>query len=160
VELCRGVNATSLINLVNTEIITPMQSKPNYSFDILLYVKFGSTSNPQCSFASYSHTDNCNYLKEAVRAIGNLHWMPLIVSTATQWKQYFGNSCDTFATDTGAMLSYAVYDSTGHPTLTQSYDDFVPFGGFAKGNIWTKQVGGVTTVPLLCGPTAWHAYVI
>jgi len=50
-------------------------------------------------------------------------------------------------------------------TSTQSFDDFVPFGGWKvnhgvnDGVIYAKQVGGTVKVPLLCGHTAWHALI-
>jgi len=44
---------------------------------------------------------------------------------------------------------------------TQSFADFVPFGGYTldSGLVNFKQVGGNVTIPLLCGSTAWHAFV-
>ena len=131
-----------------------------------LYIKVVPSKNPDCSWESYSQSDNCNFLKEAVNAVwkGGRYrgqWVPYIFSTANIWKKYFGSTCDTFAKDTGAYLSYAIYDSTGHVVSTQTKHDFVPFGGWAAGDwhIIAKQVGGSVRVPLLCGHKAWHALV-
>jgi len=162
VELCRGINATSQINLVNTEILSPLatfnQLIPQYHF---FYIKVQPTSNPECSWEGYSHSDNCNFLKEAANAVNNLGWITTIFSTANIWKHFFGSSCDTFAADTQAIMGYANYDRTGQVNSVQSFDDYVPFGGWivAPNSVMGKQVGGNVTVPLLCGHKAWHAFV-
>jgi len=126
-----------------------------------LALKVQPSINPDCSWESYSQSDNCNFLTEAINAVKHLYSFPTIFSTARIWEQFFGSSCDNFATDSWITLWYANYDSTGHVTSARSLDDFVPFGGWTaqSGSIIMKQVGGNVTVPLLCGPTAWHAFV-
>jgi len=103
VEICRGGNATSQINLVEGELVSS-QGDPYAVFNGMFYIKVQPSINLQCSWESYSHSDNCNYLKEAVGAVRNLGslWNPNIITTAHIWQQFFGNSCDTFATDTSS----------------------------------------------------------
>jgi len=118
-EICRGINATSQINLVNTEIVAPivtvMDNNGVFASDAYIFIKVEPSSNPECSWEGYSQSDNCNFLKEAAGAVVNWNnvWTPCIFSTARIWRQFFGSSCDTFATDTNAPLWYANYDSTG-----------------------------------------------
>ena len=114
---------------MSTEILAPVSNNPeNYP---LVFIKVEPRSNPECSWAGYSPLDNCNFLKEATNAVWHLgSYTPAIFSTAPIWEQFFGSSCDTFAADTGALLSHASYNSTGQVTSTHSYNDFVPFGGF------------------------------
>ena len=133
-----------------------------YGYDI--FIKVEPSSNPDCSWEGYSQLDNCNFLKEAVNAIWNIEGpvgfiMAGVFTTARIWKQFFGSSCDTFATDADAFLWYAQYDSTGHATLTQSFDDFVPFGGWKVNDFIAKQIGGDVKVPLLCESKAWYPFV-
>ena len=127
-------------------------------------IKVEPSSNPECSWEGYNSSDNCNFLKEAVNAARSMWSMSIdvirtVFSTARIWKQFFGNSCDTFAADTVVMVSYANYDNTGHVNSTPSFDDFEPFGGWTAGSVLFKQIGGNVTVPLLCGSTKWHAFV-
>ena len=130
IEICRGINATSQINLVNTDIINRLKSNSQDNFRGLFYIKVKSSIHPDCSWESYGHSDNCNFLKEAANAVQNIGWSPVIFSTSLIWKQFFGSSCDTFASDSNAWLEYANYDATGHVSSTQSFADFVPFGGW------------------------------
>jgi len=105
VEICRGINATSQINLVNTNVLTPLINKKKNRFNGRFVIKVVLSSNPDCSWAGYSHSNNCNFLKEAVKAAGSLgSWFPTVFSTASIWAQFFGSSCDTFASDTGSYL--------------------------------------------------------
>ena len=87
--------------------------------------------------------------------------MQFITFTVHIWKQFFGISCNTFEAYKGAYHWYAHYDSTGNVTSTQSYADYVPFGGWKTGSpmVRIKQIGGNVTVPLLCGGPAWHTFV-
>jgi len=126
-----------------------------------LYIKVEPSSNPECSWEGYSHSDNCNFLKEAANAVSFTSWHLGVFSTAHIWKRLFGSSCDTFAVDTEAYLWYANYDSSGHVISTQSFGDLVAFGGWTvvSKQVTAKQVGGNVTVPLLCGHKAWHAFV-
>ena len=160
VEICRGINATSQINLVNTDIMIPAHTNPA-NHNRMIAIKVEPSSNPTCSWAGHTAIDNCNFLTEAVNAVTHLGWFPSVFSTANIWKQFFGSSCDTFATATGAAVWYAKYDNTGHVTSSNTFDDFVPFGGWALSGrkVTIKQISGNLTVPLLCGSTAWHAFV-
>jgi len=72
VEICRGINATSQINLVNDQIITPLLTNPEANFGSILYIKVEPSINPDCSWEGYNPSDNCNYLKEATMAVLNL----------------------------------------------------------------------------------------
>jgi len=67
VEICRGINATSQIQLVNTEIINPVPAL--YGSTGNFFIKVEPTHNPDCSWEGYSPLDNCNFLKEAIRAM-------------------------------------------------------------------------------------------
>ena len=142
-----------------------MSNIPQATYDYTIFIKVEPSSNPDCSWEGYSQSDNCNFLTEAANAVTNLgdgaSWYPTIFTTAPIWNQFFGSSCDTFKADTGALISYANYDNTGNVVSTQSYADFVPFGGWIVSNreIMMKQVDGNVTLPLLCGNKAWHAFV-
>jgi hypothetical protein len=100
---------------VNTYVLNPVKSItdkiPQYHF---FYLKVQPTSNPSCSWTSYSYADNCQFLKDAVSAIKSLGWNPVIFTTVHIWRVFFGYDCDTFAQDTGALVGYAKYDHTGH----------------------------------------------
>jgi len=150
VELCRGINATSQINLVHSKISS---FYPIY----FVWMKVEPSSNPECSWEGYSQSDNCNFLKEAAQAI-NTRNSPGVFSTARIWKQFFGSSCDTFATDIGALNIWSNYESSaGRVNSPKSFDDYVPFGGWTSPGI--KKLVGSVTIPLLCGHKAWHALV-
>lgn len=144
-------------------IINPLSGNPSAFFVKEFYIKVEPSSNPDCSWEGYSHSDNCNFLTEAANAINNIgdFWSPGVFTTANIWNSFFGSTCSTFAGDTGAQLWYADYDSTGNVNSVQSFDDYVSFGGwsYAAQNLGMKQVGKSTTVPLLCGHTAWHALI-
>ena len=140
-----------------SDILFPLISSSQASFDNFFYIKVEPTSNPDCSWAGYSQSDNCNYLKEAVNAVHSIGWSPAIFSTAHIWALFFGSSCDTFATDTGSFLWYVDYNSTGNVDSTPDFSDFVSFGGWTAPLV--KQVSGSVTIPLLCGNTAWHAFL-
>ena len=108
-----------------TEVFTPLF--PRYSnFTFFFMIKVEPSSNPECSWEGYNSSDNCNFLKEAVNAARSMsrYVIRTVFSTARIWKQFFGNSCDTFAADIGVMVSYANYDNTGHVNSTPSFDDF------------------------------------
>ena len=162
VEICRGINATSQINLVNSGVITPMMTNPSVYTNYLVYIKVEPSVNSACSWEAYTQQDNCNYLMEAANAVSNLgFWTPVVFSTSNIWSKFFGSNCENMALSTGALLSYADYETTGQVTSRQTFDDFLPFGGWSvgNGNIYIKQVGGNVTVPLLCSSTPWHAFV-
>ena len=162
VEICRGINATSQINLVNTELFTPLNSNPKSSFYFMFFIKVVPSSNPECSWESYSYSDNCNFLRETINAVVSVAGAaPNIFSTAQIWAKFFGNSCNSLGAETGASVSYASYDASGHVTSTQSLSDYVPFGGWtvSSGQVVAKQIDGSLTVPLLCGSIAWHAFI-
>jgi len=130
-EICRGIDSASQINLVNTEILTPMFD--SFHSDWFVYIKVEPSVNPDCSWENYSQLDNCNYLKEAVSNVRNLvDWSAAVFSTAPVWAQFFGSSCDTFAADTHPSLWYADYNIKGNVNSSQSFDDFVSFGGWTS----------------------------
>ena len=109
VEICRGIDPVSQINLVNTELLIPLSKYRRSNFYQVLVIKVVPNSNPECSWDNHSHLDNCNFLKDAANAVWNIHvygspLTPTIFSTAHIWKKIFGSSCDFFATDTGAIL--------------------------------------------------------
>jgi hypothetical protein len=102
---------------------------PNlYNF---LYIKVEPNHTPGCSWEGYNHTDNCNYLTEAINAINANapDWfLPGVFSTARIWAQYFGNQCDNIGQmNPPVWLWYANYESNGHVNSTLSMEDFVPF---------------------------------
>jgi len=159
-EICRGINATSQINLVNSEIMTPMVTLPSAWPNHQVVIKVVPSVNPDCSWEVYAQQDNCNYLTEAVKAVKNLRWTPIIFTTYNLWNKYFGATCADFSQSTGAQLFYAIYDATGKVNSVPSFNGFVPFGGWSiAGMHITKQIGGSVLVPLLCGNKAWHALV-
>lgn len=113
VELCRGINATSQINLVNTQILVPLDSGTTY-FQYVLYLKVNPNSNPECTWEGYSQQDNCNFLKEAAEATYTVTTkQPIIYTTANIWAKFFGNSCNTFARDMLSGLAYTQYNANG-----------------------------------------------
>ena len=146
---------------MQTDLIAILQNLPSNALIPLFVMKIEPSSNPDCTWEGYLPSDNCNFLKEAVGAIHNIGQLPVVFSTARIWQKLFGSSCDTFASDTSTYLVYANYESNGHVNSTQTFDDFVSFGGWSidSGFVVAKQVFGNTTVPLLCGSIAWHAYV-
>lgn len=148
IELCRGINATSQVLLVQSQVLAATTSAMFYPG---IYLKVIPTTNTACSWSPYSAVDNCNYLKEAANAVWNIGKKAAIFSTANIWKQFFGTSCNTFATDTGAYLWYANYESNGVLNSVKSTADYVPFGGWqVSGNkVWVKQIAG--KVGLMCG---------
>jgi hypothetical protein len=65
------MNATSQMNLVNTEILLP-QTGPYTVFNSyggIFYIKIEPSSNPDCSWEGYSQSENCNFLYETVNAV-------------------------------------------------------------------------------------------
>jgi hypothetical protein len=140
IELCRGINATSQVQLVLTQVYANTGSAFYYPG---LYLKVIPTSNPSCSWAGYTAASNCLFLKEAVQAVKNIGRTPAVFSTAANWNLYFGTACNTFATDTGAYLWYSNYQVDGTVNPVKSTADFVSFGGWLlTGNkVWVKQVG-------------------
>jgi hypothetical protein len=162
IELCRGLNATNQINSLTDIIsqIVPIDAATLHK-SARVWLKVEPSVNPDCDWAGYSHTDNCNFLIEAINAVNNLPSTAVGVdSTANIWKAFFGSTCDSIGTS-GPLLSYARYGTDGHVTSTKSYDDFVPFGGWtvAGGKIFKKMIAGNHTVSSLCGNPALHAFV-
>ena len=121
----------------------------NYYRTVWLKILSNTTiTNPECVWNGYSQQDNCNYLIQMFNALNTLLYTQIgIFSTAPLWQYYFGGSCDYFGQSENIPLWYANYHSdTGLVDSTQSYDDFVPFGGWYIPSL--KQVGGNVTVAL------------
>lgn len=76
-------------------------------------------------------------------------------STANIWAAFFGNSCDTVGA-TYPSLWYANYESDGHVNPTQTFNDFIPFGGWTAPVL--KQIAGNTTAYKLCG-NEWQVFL-
>lgn len=53
IEICRGINATSQVNLVNTEIVIPLLNDPSSNMAYLFFIKVEPSSNPDCSWEGY-----------------------------------------------------------------------------------------------------------
>jgi len=143
VELCRGVNATNQINSLVPLIsqIVPLDAAILHK-SARVWLKVEPSVNPDCNWAAYSHTDNCNFLKEVINAVNSIPSTAVgVESTANIWKSFFGSTCDSIGTS-GVLLSYALYGTDGHVTSTKSYDDFVPFGGWtvAGGKVFKKII--------------------
>jgi hypothetical protein len=138
--------------------LAQLQANNQNRHDGLFYLKVQQTSNSNCSWNGYSTVDNCIFLKAAANAIQSIGgWATTIYTTANIWRNFFAHDCDDFASVTGAYVSYALYNSSGKVTPSQTFADFVPFGGFTYPLV--KQVGGNVTIPLLCGSIPWHAFV-
>jgi hypothetical protein len=150
IDLCRGVNATSQIQLVLNQVYA---ATPGVRYFPGLYLKVIPTVNPVCSWTGYTGAANCLYLKEAVQAVRNIGRTPAVYATSADWKLYFGTSCDTFATDTGAYLWYANYQTNGIANSVQSSADYVPFGGWLVSGrrVWVKKVGDNVPIGYICG---------
>jgi len=126
-----------------------------------VWLKVEPSVNPDCDWVGYSHTDNCNFLIEAINAVGSLPSTTIgVFSTANIWQAFFGSACDSIGT-LGPLLWYANYGTDGHVTSTKTFDDFVPFGGWtvAGGKIYLKKIAGNHTIPTFCGNPALHAFV-
>jgi len=127
-----------------------------------VWIKVEPSVNPECDWAGYSHTDNCNFLIETINAINsNPLTSPGIMTTANIWKAFFGSTCDSIGTTPGTFLQYAIYGTDGKVLSARTFDDFIPFGGWTvpSSNVYTKKVGGNVAIPALCGNPALHAYV-
>ena len=161
IEICRGINATSQINSLNSVISQIVAIDALQGKKARVWLKVEPSVNPECDWAGYSHTDNCNFLIEAINAIKRLPSTAIgVISTGTIWKAFFGSTCDSVGTS-GALLSYAIYGTDGHVSSTKSFADFVPFGGWtlAGGNVYKKQIYGNHTLSSLCGNPNLHAFV-
>jgi hypothetical protein len=121
-----------------------------------IYLKVIQSKNPNCSWSGYAPADNCLFLREAVQAVYNIGKLPAVFSTFNIWKQIFGTTCDTFATDTGAYLWYANYESNGKVNSTKTTNDYKPFGGWvvSDNRVWVKQIGGTVNIPS-CGSSVF-----
>jgi len=152
-EICRGINATTQV----TEIANGL----NASQILYLFIKVEPNDTPNCSWKGYNQTDNCDFLTEAITAIHNIHILGQVFSTATIWESFFGNTCNSIAS-IAPYLWYAHYNSSGQVDPTQSFDDYVVFGGWevnvSVATPFMKQVGGNATLTL-CNNSDWHARV-
>jgi len=115
-------------------------------------------NTPGCSWDGYSQVDNCNFLNETIYALGQFTF-PSIFSTANIWKKFFGSNCDYIGGSGWPALWYAHYNSNGNLDQTESFEDFVSFGGwniteFGPG-AFLKQVAGNKKI-MLCGNPLWH----
>lgn len=98
-----------------------------------LWVNVETNPSPGCSWAAATPADNCVYLDQLVSEISRRGKAPGIFTSSSMWSQIMGSTgaCQKFKT---LPLWFAHYDKT------QSFDDFVPFGGWTKPNY--KQYEG------------------
>lgn len=104
-----------------------------------LWVDVETNPSPGCSWAASTPEDNCAFLEQLVNQIALRGKPPGIYASNFMWNQIMGSStaCQKFKS---YPLWYPHYDKL------QTFDDFVPFGGWTKPNY--KQYQGSTDV---CG---------
>ena len=128
---CRGKSAQAQVS----DLITNMGTS-NYG---MIWLDIETNPSTGCSWNSFSHASNCEYISELVTAIKGHGKVPGIYSSIHMWTEIMGAAanCNEHGS---APLWYAHYDDN------PSFSDFTPFGGWTKPNI--KQYHGTTT---LCG---------
>ena len=150
IEVCRSADSSVVRNTLVQAFNPPI-------FDSI-WIKVEPNSTPGCSWEGFSQTDNCAYITEFYQALFNAFSVEGvsigIFSTASIWKKFFGSSCNLFG-EYGVSLWYAHYGSNGKIDSTQSFDDFVPFGGFMP---YFKQIGGSVHISL-CNNPNWKVIV-
>ena len=163
-EICRGIDGPSQIIAVNTALRNAVRRRL-FRLNFLVVLKIEPSPNPTCSWESFTNQQNCDFLKATLSQAIASGWVPILFSTAPIWSHFFGSTCNTIPTDFNnvPLLWYANYLANGKVNETQSFDDFVPFGGFSvsAGNVYMKQTGGNVTVPLCNNPksTAFIDYI-
>jgi len=147
-EICRNSDPVSQV----TDFINGIN--PSY-YDALL-IKFEPNNTPGC-WGVYTPAEHCAFLTQAANTVTQLAGpgtTPGIFTTDNIWNEFVGSSCDIFSV--APIIWYATYGSNGQVDSTQSFDDFVPFGGYTVPQI--KQIAGNKTVTL-CNNPLWHAYI-
>lgn len=124
---CRGKSPVDQAN----ELIDHLGSD-DYGY---IWIDVETNSSPGCSWAASTPEDNCNFLEQMVNQITKRGKSPGIYASTYMWNQIMGSAsaCQKFKS---LPLWYAHYDKI------QSFDDFVPFGGWTKPNY--KQYQGTT----------------
>ena len=107
----------------------------------MIWMDIETNPSSGCSWASFSHASNCDYLGQLVNAVKAHGKVPGIYASHHMWGEIMGsyNACPDFE---NVQMWYAHYDGK------ENMDDYpgLAFGGWKKANI--KQYKGTTT---MCG---------
>lgn len=114
-------------------------------------VKFINSANPACSWAGYTHQQNCDFLTAALNA-GGTYYRKIVFTTPKFWQSYFGNTCSNIALTSGAQLIYVHYAPNGQ--INPAPINSLNFGGWsaANNNIRGQQTAGSQFVLINNGP--------
>ena len=114
---CRGKNAQTQAN----EIVSGMGS---YSYG-KIWIDIETNPSSGCSWASFSHASNCDFVGELVSALKGHGKGVGIYASHTMWESIFG-SATSCTGHSDLPLWYAHYDDK------ETFSDFQHFGGWTS----------------------------
>ena len=127
---CRGKSAADQVKQMITDL-----ASANYG---MIWMDVETNPSSGCSWASFSHASNCDYLGELVNAVKAQGKVPGIYASHYMWTEIFGtaSACPHY---TSVAMWYAHYDGK------ETFDDYaaLSFGGWTKPTV--KQYKGTTT---------------
>ena len=127
---CRGKSASSQV----ASLVSELSGHP-YG---MIWLDIETNPSSGCSWESFSHASNCEYLGELVSEVKSHGKTPGIYSSQYMWSNIMGSAtaCEKF---TSVGLWYAHYDGVASFSDWESHK----FGGWTKPSI--KQYKGTTT---------------